>query len=272
MNAIVNAAMLGRDHWRLMSCVLGFAPCVAAQAAPGVNEARADRSFDAYCRQAGERIVRTVDNVDGIFLMKLRQGINQGDQFALNDPYGNDLDGDGYIRSFLREKFQVIDKNRRHWPGRAEPPPRAEVGYAFVEAINPQDGIRYRYTGRIEQPGLTDPHHIKNDWVLNVDAMPATGRRPRYGVTFDDISTQEDRVHWIAGSSLKVIDLEKNEVIAERIGYMMDPGRGSKEGFRSPWLYAANLSCPQFPGRPASIGQLGQTDRFVEKVLKPRRR
>lgn len=145
------------------------------------------------------------------------------------------------------------------------------MGYAFVEAINPQDGIRYRHTGRIEQPGLTNPHHLKNDWVLETDATPATGHRPRYGVTFDDISTHEDRVHWIAGSSLKVIDLDKNEVIAERIGYMMDPGCGDKSGARSPWLFASNFSCPQFRGRPAWTDQIGQTDRFVEKILKPKR-
>lgn len=272
MNAIFAAATGHRHHWRLMLGMFALALGVVAQAAPNRDNAEADRLFDAHCRQAGERIVRTVDHVDGIFLMKLRQAINQGDQFALTDPYGNDVHGDAYIQSFLREEFQVIDKNRRHWPGRMAPPLRDEVGYAFVEAVNPRDGSRYRYTGRMEQPGLANPNHLRNDWVLKVDAMPATGRRPRYGVTFDDISTHEDRVHWIAGSSLKVIDLDKNEVIAERIGYMMDPGRGDKSGSRSPWLFAANLSCPQFRGRPASTDQLGQTDRFVEKVLKPRRR
>lgn len=84
------------------------------QAAPNLSHAQADRLFDAHCRQAGERIVRTVDNVDGIFLMKLRLVTNPGEQFALTDPYGDDLVGDAYIRSFLREKFVVIDKNGWH--------------------------------------------------------------------------------------------------------------------------------------------------------------
>ena len=77
--------------------------------------------------------------------------------------------------------------------------------------------------------------------------------------------------NWIAGSSLKVIDLKTNEVIAERIGYMYDWAQGSREGFRSPWLMAADNACPAF-GRSdvkATTAQIGQTVRFVEKVLHP---
>ena len=67
-----------------------------------------------------------------------------------------------------------------------------------------------------------------------------------------------------------MIDLHTNEVLAERIGYMMDVGQGSQAGGRSPWLLAANNSCPQFLGQPASTDQIGQAEKFVEKILKPK--
>ena len=46
-------------------------------------------------------------------------------------------------------------------------------------------------------------------------------RRSRYGFTWEDLSSDEDRKYWIAGSLLKVVDLDTNEIVAERIGYMI---------------------------------------------------
>ena len=116
---------------------------------------------------------------------------------------------------------------------------------------------------------------VTKDFVL--DKVPASGLPPRYGVTYDDISTHEEREYWIAGSSLKVIDLNAKEVIAERIGYMMDRRQGDRAGGRSPWLLAANNACPdfhRFPDPavkvPGPSAQIRQTQDFVEKVLKPK--
>lgn len=92
---------------------------------------------------------------------------------------------------------------------------------------------------------------------------------PRYGVTYDDISTREERDFWIAGSSLKVIDLQTKEVMAERIGYMMDRGQGNTNSGRSPWLFAADNACPPFGSRYGAAAQTNQTEKFVESVLKP---
>lgn len=140
-----------------------------------------------------------------------------------------------------------------------------------METADQKDGGRYRYTAFIEQPGLTDPKYSLLVFRVVLKSARATGSVPGYGVTYDDISTTEDRRHWIAGSSLKVIDLRTKEVIAERIGYMMDPGQGTDSGGRSPWLIAASHACPAFAGRHPARDQAGQTVRFVEKVLVPSR-
>jgi hypothetical protein len=101
--------------------------------------------------------------------------------------------------------------------------------------------------------------------------IPPVVPGPRYGVTYADISTIDDRKIWIAGSSLRVIDLETNEVIAERVGYMIDRGQGSEAGFRQPWADAAYIACPNFPfiSDQRHVRQSDQTRNFVEKILKP---
>jgi hypothetical protein len=203
-----------------------------------------------------------------VYLLKIRSTTNHGDQFKLDNPYGHDSTGDMYILNFLRGFYHQLATA----PVAGEPP---QLGYDYVEAINPQDGKRYRYLGRIEEPWQTNKSYLKGYMRFVLDKAPATGPAPRYGVTYDDISTREEREYWIAGSSLKVLDLQTGEVIAERVGYMMDWAQGSRAGGRSPWLFAADTACPGFqrnPLRPVKRGgsaQPGQALFFVEKVLKP---
>jgi hypothetical protein len=222
-------------------------------------KARLDAAMARYemrCKSAGERIVRTVENVEGVFLMKLRPVDNPSDpvprQFRMNDPYGDDYDRAGYIQSFFWGRGKG---------GRLDQGAFTGVGYNYVEAIDPQDGKRYRYTGY-----HADKYHFE---LMNTS--PATPG-PRYGVIYDDISTIDDRKMWVAGSSLRVIDLKTNEVIAERVGYMIDRGQGSNAGGRDPWAFAAYNACPAFPpvapDNP-NVWQPGQARNFVEKVLKP---
>lgn len=237
--------------------------------------AKAEALFKERCQTAGEKIHHTADNVEGIFLMKLRLTSNYAKQFEMDDPYGHDSTGDEYLNSFL------VGRNQNGFLTRKED--AARQGYRYVEAQDPQDGKRYRYTGSMKVVGKKDataynvqvelkrnPNYDLNIYAFVLDKTPATGPQQRYGVTYDDISTREERDYWIAGSSLKVIDLKTHEVMAERIGYMLDRGQGSTAGGRSPWLLAARYACPEFPmdgNRQAD--QVGQTRNFVEKVLKP---
>ncbi|MBL8450517.1 MAG: hypothetical protein JNM32_11450 [Dechloromonas sp.] len=234
---------------------------------------KAEALFQERCKTAGEFIHRTADNVEGLFLMKLRPNrINYQDQFAMDDPYGNDIGGDGYIINFLRgrnAKGSLVDQGN------------STNGYRYVEAVDPNDGKRYRYTGSMKIVGRKDasapniqvelkrnPNYDLNNYAFMLDRVHTTDQPLRYGVTYDDISTREDRDYWIAGSSLKVIDLKTQEVMAERIGYMMDRGQGNISGGRAPWLLAAFHACPAFPATPGGQPfKMRQTRDFVEKVL-----
>ena len=246
---------------------------------PKTRLAKAEAMFQERCKKSGEFIHRTAENVEGIFLLKVRpKEYNFGSQYAMDDPYGSDLGGDGYIGSFVRGSYDSMRSRdaRPGWPTR--------LGYGYVDAVDPKDGKRYRYTGSVKEVTHTSSVLIGGDGKTQfkskefaLDRTLAPDPAPRYGVTYNDISTREERDYWIAGSSLKVIDLKTNEVMAERIGYMMDRGQGNNSGGRSPWLMAADHACPdfhRFPNpvvvMPGSSAQVRQAEDFVEKVLKPK--
>jgi hypothetical protein len=228
--------------------------------------------FAERCKKSGEFIHRTVTDVDGILVMKVRPDkINFDQQFAMTDPYGDDFGGEDYTESFLRG-FHAQNSGSANLPAGVAP---EVAGFQYVEAVSSVDGVRYRYTGRVEEPWLTNKSYLKGYLRFVADRSSPGTPPPRYGVTYDDISTREEREHWIAGSSLRIVDLATNEVIAERIGYMVDAGQGSRAGGRAPWLFAFDNACPSFvsgsrSGRRAAPFARYQTARFVEKVLKPR--
>ncbi len=246
---------------------------------------KAEAMFQERCKKSGEFIYKMVDNVEGVLLLKIREQ-NSGDQYKMDDPYGHDSSDDEYLKSFFLEPMLQAYK---HTNANEETLARVRQeyrGYRYVDAIDPKDGKRYRYTGGMKVVGKQDataynirlamskdPNYDLNIYSFVLDKTPASNPLPRYGVTYDDISTREERDYWIAGSSLKVIDLKTNEVIAERIGYMMDRGQGNTSGGRAPWLWAANYACPAFSPsdarQPGFSYQPGQTRKFVTKILKP---
>jgi len=235
------------------------------QARQKLNAAMAQ--FEMRCKTAGEKINRAVENVDGIVWMKWRpKGVNLSDQFKLDDPYGKDCSLEGCILRLLRAR-----------EGAAQYPEAAKLhegGYKFVETIDPRDGKRYRYTGVLtSMSGGTKEEFTRHVEDTGFGAEPggsflALRREPiaqftaRYGIAWDDISTHEDREQWVAGSLLEAIDLQTNEVIAKRVGYLIDKGLGNQAGFRSPWPMAQAWACP-------TINSERTTWTFATKVMQP---
>lgn len=255
---------------RASACVL-WVVMLSACGAPGSVRQPDSQQFEAamarfraHCETAGERIYRTVQGVESVTLLKRRERRNLTQQYDLDDPYGNDLSGDGYIASFLRGNFQASVRNI----GPASPPRK---GYLTVFAPAKEDGQMYSYTARFQNPGRRGPTDPGDFFLVR---GPVAREPSRYGVTWEDISTKEDRDVWIAGSRLKVIDTQTGELLAERIGYMIDRRLGSTAGGRMPWAFAPDNACPPF-GRDFrglqlksdALLQFYQTLDFVEKVL-----
>jgi hypothetical protein len=208
-----------------------------------LREARAQQRaayehFQARCKEAGERIVRRETGVEGVLLMKIRPAsVNYDDQFTPDDVYGRDRGGDEYIKSFLRVTVGS------DLPNAFGEPLRDNLrGYAWVEASSPGDGRLYRYTlvnkvievrsdkewDRLKKAGYASAPREARQIIL--DRKPIEATQARYGVTWADISTREDRTRWVAGGVIQVVDLSTQEVIAERKGFMWDYGMGSRAG------------------------------------------
>jgi hypothetical protein len=198
--------------------------------------------YEMRCKSAGEKIIRTVDNVEGVVWMKWREKAapsDDADQFKLFDPYGRDCTAEECIAQLLRASDGLsLD------PAKKEP---YYTGYRFVETVDPSTKQVDRYTRRLYRPHDREAKYTPNLIRAELVSEPIKERTARYGITWDDISTREDREMWIAGGSLKVIDLLTNEVIGERVGYMMDQGQGNRSGARTPWLFAQQTACPPFP-------------------------
>lgn len=241
------------------------------------QRAKALAHYAERCKGAGEFIYRTVEGVEGVFVGEIPQysAGDLKDQNAKNI-YNRDDDGDYYIRSFLlgRNSKDVGVKGGHVDPanplrdeqGRPVPEAIVRPGYRWIEGIDPKDGRRYRYTGAFEiQPGSVD--FLR----LYVKRHPPGDPPPRYAIERIDLSTSEDRALWVAGGALRVIDRQTGDILAERIGYMVDPGQGSTAGATSPWMAAVRHACPPFPKDGDFTGSRTpyyQTRLFVEKVLK----
>ena len=215
-------------------------------------QAQARSLFEAHCRSAGVQIHRAVDGVEGVLLMRRRAPATAVyKQYAMTDPYGDDLNGDGYALSFLWG---------RNGSGRVESTATSAMGYRYVVMAN-EDGVGYT---RFELGGGTRDE----GGVLPVLRSPAT-ELPRYGITWEDLSSREDRDHWIAGSRLMAVDTATGEVIAERIGWMWDASLDTEPDARHAWTFAAAHACPAFPLLGGQPYRIGQTRTFAEQVLRP---
>lgn len=228
--------------------------------------AKAQALFDERCKTAGEKIHKTVDNVDGVIWTKWRStGLSKG-QFSLDDPYGKDCSMEGCILRLLQSDEA---RNGNRTIGK-----KAAAAYKFIETIDPIDGLKYRYIGVTKKfMDLSEDERLKhvrrtgygadaNGDVLALKRTPIDRFSARYGITWEDVSTPSDRQFWIAGGTLKVVDTHTNEVIAERLGYLLDTGQGNTAGFRDPWGWALSYG-PQCPRSKPS------TSDFAMRVLQP---
>lgn len=256
-------------------------PVKPAATNAGPQLAAAMALFADRCKSAGEKIARTVENVDGVVWMRWREKYsnadNFADQFKLNDPFGRDCGAEDCIANLLR-----VTSGSSLNPEEAQ---RHRIGYRFVETVDPVDERRYRYSAQLSHQWTqidVNRHRAETgkdvpsySYRFTLDRTAIQTASARYGITWEDISTQEDREHWIAGGSLRVIDLLTNEVLGERIGYMVDAGQGSQVGFRSPWLEAVRHACPAFPANgPSDVTARRDhvntaTREFAVRILKP---
>ena len=211
--------------------------------------------FDERCKTAGEKVYRTVEDVEGVLLLNVRPGKTNSDYYDPNWPGAalpREDSGTDYINTFINWEKQQFPGRRGIISGDPEEGPSWLVvlpGYSYVD-VKESDGI-YRY--RLKQLGGND---------LLREASPSNPAR--YAVSYRNLVDPADRAHWVAGTVVTITDTLNHQVIAEMTWYSFEPGFGSRAGARMPWRFS--IQCPSHEG----VWMGGQTRMFVDQVLKPK--
>jgi hypothetical protein len=236
--------------------------------------------FEHLCKtEAGEFIFKTVEDVEGIMQMRPRAEATDymlQHLYALEDPYGETYGEefnmglealktgiqDNYVNPRYADAVKTVDVKKRAY--KLYKPDR---NYKFLEKPiptslqNPADGAKYlRYT----RPN-TDKLVLENDqYMYPRDQQPPMFEervkelKSRYGFTWRGITRPHDRELGIAGGELIILDLQTNEVLTLRRGYLRS-GKTLDTVGRIWWLGAQ--ACPPRP-------VMARTQ-LLHKVLKP---
>ena len=178
--------------------------------------------FDQLCQNAGEKIYRTADNVDGILLLKVR-----GDDEKYQDSFYNprkdqmwedaavesEFDREAYIEEFLLPYTSSFPR------------------YIYADVLQ-KNGLVIRYSRQKED----------QNWVM--EQQPTPHPRARYAVTYENDISWENRKHWIAGTTIKIIDTKTNELMAEKTMYAFVPELGYSKFEQNPNPWGRGMRCP----------------------------
>lgn len=204
-------------------------------------------------KYGGDKIYRTVDNVEGVFQVKAR---NPDGEAQWRDQFG------------MVEPWALAFGDRDHSPVGLGT--RKGQGYWFVEqhpgfGKPPGPPFRRRLltltTTKIENP---EPRAVVSaeGFALDRKEINVTSLMSLYGYTTEDLTTPELRKRWISGGKLKIIDLQTNEVLAERTDFYRATGPSVK------MAWSAGIPCPAGPQRLATGAD---HDSFIMAVLRPPR-
>ena len=188
--------------------------------------------FKKLCdEKAGEKIYKTYTDVKSVLIVKPLPPAKESDlfdQFWYGDPYSNATPWDKRWMSTA----SILTVNSRR-------PDRLQQGFEFVEV-------------RVEHLGTTQYKRISRPSSPTMDSKVEDIDKPvsRFGISWDDISSPADRAFWVAGSRLRIVDLADNSTVAERVGFFIEAGFGSKAGGRRPWLTSRGprTTCPPLVG------------------------
>jgi hypothetical protein len=208
--------------------------------------------FKKLCdEKSGEKIYKTFTGVKSVLVVKPLPPATEKDlydQFWYGDPF-SDASPLGARRGESVALRLVGSLSSR---GLTQKATAANTGFDFIELLE-NHGIEGHYaryffnsTGKDIKSSIPEPIS-------------------RFGVTWEDISTPQDRKYWVAGSRLRVVQLSDSSVVAERIGYLIESGFGSRAGSRRPWLAGRGptTTCP-------SIQTFDYDDRlFIQQALSP---
>ncbi|MBH0203086.1 MAG: hypothetical protein HP496_12535 [Nitrospira sp.] len=216
---------------------------------PGMTPAQ---YFDHLCKtEAGEFIYKTVENVDGLYMMRPREKATDYELehlYAMEDPYGqvvgeDTLPQDSYVQpamgkyeflevplSGVREPIETLAKYKRYYRD-----DHAHPGKEYQTVINGKS--------------VFVPYVVAEERVSDI--------KSRYGFTWRGVPRPYDREFGIAGGELIVLDLKSHEVVAVRRGFIQSGWMKNLAGIW--WL----------KGRVCRAPEAKREHLFIKEILEP---
>ncbi|UOO91155.1 hypothetical protein LVJ82_09415 [Vitreoscilla massiliensis] len=221
--------------------------------------------FDERCKNAGFKVYRTVENVEGVTLLNVwpdeKQYENQMWEYAgLPKAFG----GEEYFQGFLA--WRVWDLTSNHFKNQGFVSSRPIVfkekhmgrykninGYQFVDLFKNNEYYRYQPTDLFDIPNSI------NDIPSKVVTKPS-----RYTIGFENPISVTDRNLWIATTKAIIKDSQTGELLAEAEWHTFHGAQG-KIIYSGTGIWDRASMCPR-----DAIAQFYPIQSFALSVLKPK--
>ncbi len=207
-----------------------------------------EQYFDHLCKtEAGEFIFKTVENVEGLYMMRPKKEATDYELehlHALEDPY--DATDDSHPEDYLVQPpfgpYKFMESLRTK-----DETDTSQPYLLFSRSSEKESKKDYVYMDGTRSHRV--PYIVKKEGVASV--------KSRYGYIWRGIQRPADREFGIAGGELIVMDLQTNEVLGVRRGFIRS---GNVKNLTGTWWLGGQV-CP--PKKALSSTQ------FIQKVLKP---
>ena len=220
--------------------------------------------YDARCKNAGYKIYKTVEDVEGVTLLnqwpdEKRKTDQMWEYAGLPKAFG----GDVYIESFLSWRewdYQIDDftlagqsfiSNQHNIPQKEDEISRYKFinGYQYVDVLQKQNYMRYQF---------------KNLYRLKDMGTTAIKKPSRYTVEFENPIIPEERKIWIATTKAYVKDSKTGELLGEATWHSFHGPQGEIK-YSGTGVWDRAKVCPDIANMQHESIQY-----FVLKVLKPK--
>lgn len=207
--------------------------------------------FDHLCKtEAGEFVYKTVENVEGLYMMRPGKpnGYAWNHLYALEAPYGEGFGTMDHPEEYFVQpalgKYEFLEMPVTTNTG-------AEAPYKYRRFYRDEKA----HPGKQYQTAINGQLKMVPYIVAEVEISTPTSR---YGFTWRGIARSHDRELGIGGGEIIVLDLQTNEVLAVRRGFVL----GTFDfNLLSRFSWSTGSVCL---GREAKSEHV-----FVKEVLKP---
>jgi hypothetical protein len=207
-----------------------------------------EQYFEHLCKsEAGEFIYKTVENVEGLYMMRPRKEATDYELqnlYALEDPY--DVTDDPNPQDYLVQppfgQYQYLESLRTS--------DEKDISQQYVRYFKGSENESKR--DYVYMDG-TRSHRVP--YVVKIEGVPLL--KSRYGYTWRGIPRPHDREFGIVGGELIVLDLQTKEVLGIRRGFIRSGGVRNLTGI---WWLGGQV-CP--------VKKALSSSQFIQKLLRP---